>query len=202
MLQYLVGFLALFGYGQYNFSTHSSNEALEQAASYARYMVQNGLYGVFATNYAKNSTYAYASQEDFAESYEDNGYPIFLLADISSTANNLLLNSYGSFAISMTNCTMQNYNGMPYDPLACPRLTLMGKFTKQPGPLNMTDPNLLAFIDKHPASSSWIQSGVHQFDLWTFEFDRIYYIGGYGNLHFIGDIPLDTYLNSRPICPP
>ena len=196
MYHYLLGFLSLFGTGQ---QQHATTESIQLAASYARYMVQNGLDGVFATNYHVNSTYAYASKEDFAESANQAGYPVFLLADISSTAKNLMANPHGSFAIGMTNCSENNYNGLPYDPLACPRLTLVGQFTQQP--YNTSDPDMLAYITKHPAATAWIKSGVHQFNLWTFVLEKIYYIGGYGNLHYIGDIPLDTYFAAEPVCP-
>ena len=172
-----------------------------EAASHSRYMVQNEIQGVFATQYSKDTSYSYASLEDFAESHLQEGYPIFLLADISTCAINLMNNSKGSFTISVANCSVDNYSGMPYDPLACYRITLLGEFVQQIEPVNMLDPNLLSFIKKHPAAHDWINHSGHIFHLWEFKFSEIHYIGGYGNIHYIGPIDLDLYFSSEPIKP-
>src|SRR5439155_26592505 len=83
-------------------------KTIYDAASYARYMMSNEMKCTFATHYFNNSTYAYSSMEDFAESYEKNGYPVFLLADISITAKNLVRNPEGSISINVGNCSKED----------------------------------------------------------------------------------------------
>ena len=198
MYYYLLYLLALFDLGKINFFNSTILLPREDiAASQARFIVENNLKGGFASMYYKNSTYPYASIEDYAE--YNNGSLIFLLADISTTSKNLLLNPYGSFSITPDNCSVVNYNNMSYDPLACPRLTLVGRFNQCQNLVNTSDPYFLSFHKKHPAALSWINSNVHQFNLWTMDIHYIYYIGGYGNLHYIGNIPVDTYFKANPI---
>ena len=181
---------------------NTNGETMQEAASYSRYLVQNGIQGVFATQYSGDTTYSFASAEDFAESSSANGYPIFLLADISETATNLKNNPKGSFSIIKSNCSVSDYDGMAYDPLACYRVTLMGEFTQKPGPAKITDPDFIAFASKHPAATDWLNYSGHEFNLWTFNFKQIHCVGGYGNLHYIGPIDVSTYLNASPVEPP
>lgn len=172
-----------------------------EAASYARYLVHKEIKGVFAGQYSQNTKYAFASYEDFAESYLQNGQPIFLLANISTTSRNLIYNSYGSFSIFMPNCSINNYDHMSYDPMACYRITLLGYFNRLSN-IDIINSQINVFIKKHPATIDWIKYSNHTFNLWILEIEEIYYIGGYGNLHYIGNIDLELYFNAKPINPP
>lgn len=178
------------------------SETQSDAASYARYMVENGLDGVLSSQSADSPAFSFASKEDFAECYMKNGFPIFLLADISETSVNLKQYPIGSFTIGANNCTEYDYDGMPYDPLACIRFTFLGEFFQHPYPSNGTEPQFLAFQEKHPAAMDWIKFSGHEFYIWEFWFYQIHYVGGYGNLHYIGYIDPDVYYNATPVAPP
>ena len=197
MYEYILYFLGLFNLGNIMLFSTTNNQMI--AASNTRYLVQNNIKGAFGLSYYKNSTYAYASIEDYAETYWKDGKIVFMLANISTTHKNLLTNPYGSFVIAPDNCSITNYNNMSYDPLACPRVTFTGEFYQLVGAVNTTNPYFISFYRKHPAALNWISSNVHDFNLWSMNVHDIYYIGGYGNLHYIGHIPTDFYFKSEPI---
>ncbi len=175
-------------------------ETQNDAASYARYLVENESYGIFSTQML-NDISSFASVEDFATTSNMSGLPIFLLADISETSKNLVEFPFGSFTIYQNNCSEYNYDHMPYDPLACIRFTLVGKFIKNNNDVNVTSQDFLAFAEKHPAATAWINYSGHDFHLWNFVLSKIYYVGGYGNLHYIGQIDPNIYLNAKPVPP-
>lgn len=184
-----------------NATNHFQFESQETAASYARFLMSTEVKCNFATQHYQKPNYSYSSVEDFSESYNKNGIPIFLLADISTTSKNLLKNPIGSISINTNNCSVKDCGNMPYDNLACSRMTLMGEF-KQIKNYEKNDPNILTFIEKHPAASYWLNDKNHAYNLWTFEIHQIYYIGGYGHLHYIGNIDLNLYFNTNPAVPP
>ena len=176
-------------------------ETEKDAASYARYLMRYGMHGVFSTQMANIPELSIAMVDDFAETSKLDGNPIFMLANISETSKNLDIFPYGSFSISAENCTTNDFDGMPYDPLACLRFTMVGRFVSNENVVNTTDPEFQAFLARHPAAYDWIKYSPHQFRMWRMQIYYIYYVGGYGNLHYIGEIDTDTYFSAKPVQP-
>lgn len=166
-------------------SSNSKNEAVVNC----RNLIRNEIYGVIATN---GHNGIYSSFEDFAESESSSNQPVFVLADISKTSTNLLANANASFTVWSKNCTANNYENMPYDPLACGRATFTGTFVRHEE-FNTSHPDVVSFVQKHPAASTWFNLNVHTYHLWTLQITSIYYIGGYGSIHYIGNIDPGQY---------
>lgn len=175
-----------------------SCETVEDAASYTRWILSHETSAAVATFENSSQTlYPFVTVEDYCEHWSLPGYPFFLLANISTTAKNLDQDTRCSLSITIKNCTQRNYENMPYDKLACYRVSFQGEllqfsFDKEK--------DLQKFLQCHPAAKYWFSA--HDFNFWVFHIDTIRYIGGYGNLHYIGDIPLQTYLQASPIVPP
>ena len=184
------------------FIAFSFNAGTEKdAASYARYLMRHGMHGVFSTQMADVPQMSIAMMDDFSESSKLDGNPVFMLADISETTKNLDQYPFGSFTIAANNCTVNDFDGMPYDPLACLRFTMTGRFIPNENAVNITDPEFLSFSSRHPAASDWVKYSPHQFRMWTMNIFSIYYVGGYGNLHYIGEIDTDMYAQAEPVEP-
>ena len=170
------------------------SETQKDAASYARYLVETEIKASFATVSTK-SLFPLASLADFSQSAAKDGNLVFLFADVSQLVNNLKQKPMASLLVTTHNCSVDDYNNLPYDPLACPRVTFSGQFTKLSIPLNQDNVDYQAFIDKHPAASHWIHA--HSFNLWTLDIQQIDYVGGYGNLHYIGNIDRNLYFQAK-----
>ena len=188
----------LFFFLNLNYFTFSETD--EDAASYARYFVETEIKGHFATFSAKDNS-VFSSLEDFSQSSTQNGSLIFLLANIGTVSRNLEKNPIASFEINVHNCSEWNFDEMPYDPLACSRVTFNGWFQKSDLPANSTNPDFLAFAAKHPASFVWSYYSPHAFNLWSMHIKNIYYVGGYGDLHYIGNIDPELYFQAKPYPP-
>ena len=177
----------------------TNGETQHDAANYARHLVSTEIKGSFATFFHQNDM-PLASLADFSESCALDGHLIFVMADVSVVAKNLQKNPMGSFLLSETNCSISDYGNFPYDPLACARVSFNGKFEKLESSLDSQNLDYLAFVEKHPAVLDWLSvSSPHQFHLWKLDIQKIHYIGGYGHLHYIGDIDVNVYLQSHSI---
>jgi hypothetical protein len=52
------------------------------------------------------------------------------------------------------------------------------------------------FVAKHPDAKSWLPDGktpFHDFHFYRLRVKGIYYVGGFGGLHYIGWVPEETY---------
>jgi hypothetical protein len=53
------------------------------------------------------------------------------------------------------------------------------------------------FLAKHPEAKWWLPgAGFHDFKWYNLEIEEIYYIGGFGGIHYIGWIDVDTYYSA------
>lgn len=176
-------------------------ETESDAASYARYLVRHEYFGVFSSQLNESPNISIATAEDFAESCKMDGNLVFMLADVEIAAKNLYKNPYGSFSVAAPNCSANDFHGLPYDPLACIRFSLVGEFIRDDFPVNTSDPEFIAFQAKHPAAIDWIKYSGHTFRMWNMDIIKIDYVGGYGDLHYIGEISPDIYFGAKPVKP-
>ncbi|OZJ02036.1 hypothetical protein BZG36_05078 [Bifiguratus adelaidae] len=57
------------------------------------------------------------------------------------------------------------------------------------------------FLTKHPDAKLWAPRGdstFHDFHFYTFSVEKIYYIGGFGGLHYLGFLDMKTYRQAQP----
>jgi len=194
----------LLGILLYHIVIINCSETMQDAASYARYLVQNENYGVFATIDLDGLPFSF--MEDFAELFDNstvhlnnNGSIIFLLS--SQSLNYIAWNGgFSSFTIYQKNCSVYNYDNMPFDQRACIQFTITGQVL-----LIYNELYLKTFLCKHPAAEYWLKPNKdpeQTYSIAIMEIMSIYYIGGYyDSQHYIGQIDLKIYQNAKIIEP-
>lgn len=84
-----------------------------------------------------------------------------------------------------------------FSPASHPRLALMGSLS------TVTDQDEMAriekcFVDRHPDARLWLPgSRVHDSFWVQFHVRTVYWVGGFGNVAYIGFIPTDVYRSVR-----
>ncbi|KAJ3283909.1 hypothetical protein HDU79_008653 [Rhizoclosmatium sp. JEL0117] len=69
-----------------------------------------------------------------------------------------------------------------------PRFTLFGRLEEQ----ESTRENVACMLEKHPGAEEWFTS--HSFKLFKVVTEGpVYFLGGYGGLHYVGWVPEDVY---------
>ena len=105
-------------------------------------------------------------------------------------------------SIMAKNCSKPNWDSEPYDQLACWRVDITGQFKVLLYNVTMKDIDVqmvAQFFAKHPAAPYWIKDSPHQFKMvYMFNLKKIFYTGGYGNLHYIGEIGPMKYSLAQP----
>eukprot|EP00392_Amoebophrya_sp_AT5.2_P015017 g15203.t1 len=97
-----------------------------------------------------------------------------------------------------------NANDTLVDPMTKHRATFLGHL--KPGPrfgeagyAEVAD----CFFAKHPDAKAWEHlGGGHNFTFWSMAPEKIHYVGGFGNSHYIGDVSLSSYeqVPATPYC--
>ena len=103
------------------------------------------------------------------------------------------------------NCSKLNWDGIPFDQLACWRIDLTGEFGTFLENVTEKDVNIplvAKFLNKHPAAFYWIRDSPHQCKMvYMIVSKKIFYAGGYGDIHYIGPIDPLKYWDAKPIKP-
>lgn len=123
-----------------------------------------------------------------AQSYVDDGsgQPILLLSQLERNIINWSMDQRCSLTVHanvQVNATS--------DPMSSPRTTLMGTLIPVP------DPEVPAaravYLAAHPYAVNWVDFG--DFSFYTFNVTDVYFVGGFGNMHYIGFIDAEDYLS-------
>ncbi|KAM5531589.1 hypothetical protein V8D89_014758 [Ganoderma adspersum] len=166
-------------------------ESVEEAASFARQLVDGAAIANMATTYpADHATLAgepFSLQEYYASCHA-NGSLTLLFLPISRHSQNILLSPTRAASISIWS-----------DPPAASRkrVALIGSVTVFP--VLEDTPELSAiqacYIAQHPDARWWLPGPREPHIAYWARFDphSVYYVGGFGSEHFIGYIPLDKY---------
>ena len=168
-------------------------------SEYAKWMVDNKTSAVLATYSVDDIGYPFATVEDYVAN--EKGLPYFMLSTMSHSTRDLLKNTHAAISIFANNCSQSNYENDTYDALACWRLTLTGpmRIYKYQIYTNSTDVMVKYFLKRHPAAKSWIKYSPHTFMMWTLDkIYNIFYAGGYGNIHYVGDLNISDYMSASP----
>lgn len=123
--------------------------------------------------------------------FANNGNPILLLSKMSTSYKNWHSNETISVTIEKKKWGIFDHE------MANPRATLFGELRKLD--LDIADEEKLArhFVKKHPDARHWLpdKKDSHLHDtLWVeFDVDELYFIGGFGDRSYIGNITGDKY---------
>lgn len=178
-------------------AAHGQN--VDQAAKVARRIVNKGSTLHFnslnpdGTPVSMIEYYISSDQAADVHGFANNGNPILLLSRMSTSYKNWHLNGTVSLTIEKKSW------GIFDREMENPRETLFGKLRKLD--LDPADEEKLAshFVKRHPDARHWLpdkeDSHVHVHDtLWVeFNVEKLYFVGGFGDRSFIGNITGDKY---------
>ena len=131
----------------------------------------------------------YGSVADFADEVPSTGRPLLLLSTLERNVVNFQTNNRVSLAIRTPdqNCT---------DMMTCPRTTLFGTLERVPAAELPAAKK--AYLAKHPTASAWID--FPDMSIYRMTVLDLYWVGGFGNAHYIGYVGGDSYSKSGGSC--
>eukprot|EP00039_Didymoeca_costata_P030359 m.29179 g.29179 ORF g.29179 m.29179 type:complete len:351 (-) comp8072_c0_seq1:45-1097(-) len=165
----------------------------EETGKAARILVNQASVGTLVTMQTEGagnpgvSMIPYGSVASFADSVPSTGSPILLLSSLERNVINL--QGYAKCSLAIPQPVANNTPSNTYEPMATARTTLLGHLEI----INKTTASKNAYLKKHPMASMWID--FDDFDLYKFIVDDVYWVGGFGNGHYIGWIGADMYYN-------
>ncbi|KAF9910078.1 hypothetical protein EC991_007409 [Linnemannia zychae] len=177
-------------------NVHAMGETHEQAAGLARKLVQNTSVGTFMSvmNSSQKSAvagYPFGSMDYYVDDCQNSGTPLLLLSHLQINVQNARSSNQVSLAIRRLPGEGERGN-----PMVDPRVTLMGRLV--PVEASKEKKAEECFVAKHPEAKWWLPgAGFHDFKWYNLEIEEIYYIGGFGGIHYIGWIDVDTYYKAN-----
>ncbi|KAF9201971.1 hypothetical protein BGZ49_007844 [Haplosporangium sp. Z 27] len=172
-------------------------ETHDEAASLARNLVKTTGIGTFMSvmnDRQKGGTlndYPFGSMDYYVDDCDAPGTPLMLLSSIQVNVKNAKTANRVSLAIRKL--PSQGEQGKP---MADPRVTLLGHLVPLDEKKHAKAEK--CFVEKHPDAKWWLpRNGFHDFRWYNLEIKEIYYIGGFGGIHYIGWIDVATYYNQE-----
>ncbi|KAG7853256.1 hypothetical protein KL919_000479 [Ogataea angusta] len=170
---------------------------VETAARVARTLVNRESLANLATIQKKDGV-PVSFMEYYADC-EDDGEPVFLLVNISSSQRNIDDGSKVSVSIRVGDHQLNDHvnphyiGGRVRSAAGSPRVNLKGSFIPVAG-----TPELDAcFALRHHDAPAWYPGSPIHATFWAkFQVEEVYIIGGFGDTAYIGEIPADLYLNA------
>jgi hypothetical protein len=124
--------------------------------------------GSIATGEAEPGGWPYGSLVLLASDLD--GAPLLLISELAEHARNLAADPRASLLLDGT-AGMKN-------PLAGPRLTLLGRAARDPNPRALE-----RFLRRHPAAR--LYAGFRDFHLWRLELERAHLVAGFGRIEWL-----------------
>ncbi|GME95537.1 unnamed protein product [[Candida] boidinii] len=168
------------------------------AAQIARTLLHRESLTALATNTGDNVPVSFV--EYYADCHDD-GQPVMLMIDISSSNKNIENGSKASLSVKVGDHQLHDhvdphYPGQVLSSTAgSPRVSLRGKFV----PVDASEDISLreCFSKRHHDSVFWFPGSEVHSSHWTkFEVEEVYFVGGFGDRAYIGEIPVEEYLNA------
>lgn len=142
----------------------------------------------------------------FSEYYvEENGDPVLILLRISSSHRNIKANNKVSFSLRTGDHQPNDkvdleYPGSVKNSVAgSPRILFKGSVKA----LDSVSKDVeLRFLERHPDAKYWLpgtKKTPHSGYWAKVQIELIYFIGGFGDRAFIGEIPVDLYHSVEPL---
>lgn len=180
---------------------------VKEAASIARTLVSRESLSQFNT--VQQSGTFENWPVSFVEYYSDchkDGNPFMLLIDISTGFQNVVKGSKLSLSIKVGDHQLKdgadpNYPGaIPSSTMGSPRVLLTGSLVNVSEEYSSLEILQISkcFLQRHHDAVWWLPgSQVHSSAWWQFKVEGVYFVGGFGDRAYIGEIPLDEYQNAE-----
>ncbi|KAJ7594013.1 pyridoxamine 5'-phosphate oxidase-domain-containing protein [Mycena floridula] len=174
-----------------------SRESVQDAAVIARSLIDSPpsigvMATVFPSDHPTLADQPFSLQEYYA-SCMNNGSLTLVFLPISRHSRNIRASPGNQASISISS-KIPDANQ--------PRVALMGAVSVLADTESVPDSIKACYLARHPDAKQWLPGDPHGAHLsyWT-RFDpqaskSIYFVGGFGDEHYIGDIPLALYQNS------
>ncbi|GAO47765.1 hypothetical protein G7K_1964-t1 [Saitoella complicata NRRL Y-17804] len=184
LLSTLAALPAVLGYGQ----------TLEEAGIVARRLVREeglaNLMSVWQPEVNQTLEGAPMGLMTYIADCDGDGNPSLLIMNLEPAYRNW---AHGS---SLTLSIREHPQHPVYSLAAGPRMNLFGNITEITTPSENKRIES-CFLDAHPDAVEWIPSaGVHFGKWYTFEIEKIYFFGGFGNVSYIGFLPMEYFRNA------
>ncbi|KAF9409370.1 hypothetical protein BGZ76_005702 [Entomortierella beljakovae] len=135
--------------------------------------------------------FPFGSMDYYVDDCDAPGKPLMLLSHLQINVQNAKTTNRVSLAIRKLPGPGERGN-----PMVDPRVTLLGHL--EPLDEAKHDKAEACFLKQHPEAKWWLpRSGFHDFKWYNMEINDIYYIGGFGGIHYIGWIDVETYFNQQ-----
>lgn len=174
---------------------------VEDAAIEARTLINRESLANLATYDEKRQT-PVSFMEYYADCDDDGTLTLLSLA-IGSSFRNIAAGSAASLSVRVGDHAVNDHvdphypGGIVTSPAGSPRISLYGKFEDA---LPEDHARLAScFLKRHPDAKWWLPGNPIHSSKWTqFKVEGAYFLGGFGDRAFIGDIPVDLYKSSSP----
>ncbi|PUU83491.1 pyridoxamine 5'-phosphate oxidase-domain-containing protein [Tuber borchii] len=169
---------------------------VQEAAVQARQLLRSEKIGTLSTVFPSSDARGLGGypigMTDYYADCSNNGNPTLLAIKIATSFKN----ARNGAPISLT-LREHSPSSEFYSPAAHHRLSLIGRLSP-PIPANSDEGRRVkaCFTKAHPDAKWWVPGNpIHKSEWVTFEVERVYWVGGFGDREFIGDIPVELYRN-------
>ncbi|CAI2169647.1 18759_t:CDS:10 [Funneliformis geosporum] len=135
--------------------------------------------------------YPFGLLDYFSDDCPSTGNPLLLLSDYQKNIKNARSNEWKA-SLMIRKLSKDD----TFFPVAEPRINLFGHLERVPDD-EVADAQK-CFLAKHPRARFWIPGVGHEFYFYRFIVHNIYFVGGFGNKHYIGYINNELYHKVKP----
>jgi putative heme iron utilization protein len=155
---------------------HPGEEPPEPSlAERGRTLVHAGRVGTLATLSRRHPGHPFGSVMPYAP--DAAGRPLLLISGMAMHTQNLLGDPRASLLVAERVVAP----GVPEDPLALGRVTLLGRAERLEGPAAADARDL--YLERHPRARNWVD--FEDFAFWRLRVDELYVVGGFGAMEWI-----------------
>ncbi|KAK7204462.1 pyridoxamine 5'-phosphate oxidase-domain-containing protein [Myxozyma melibiosi] len=164
--------------------------SVDEAAVQARKLIKSEAFADMNTVFQSGplAGSAIGLLEYYADCSEDGSLTL-LMVEVGHNYKNWLEGSPVSFSIKYSP------KFFSLSPASEPRASLVGNISYVEDEEEIKKAKL-CFLHRHPDAKAWLPGNkIHKTAFMTFVPESVYWLGGFGNVAYIGDIPIDMYKN-------
>jgi hypothetical protein len=176
----------------------ASIPTVREAAAQARNLLQHETIATLSTIFPSGEPHGLEHQPiglvDYYADCSSDGSPSLLAMNIATSFRNLNADKNSSISLSVRQHTPHSR----FSPAAHPRLSLIGRVKEVGAESDEAERVKRCFLRRHPDATLWTPGNKVHDSYWVrFEVENIYWIGGFGNVAYIGWIPKELYQAAR-----